>query len=283
MKSYSRQQVIERLKRTRDSGRLILATGAGTGISAKFEEAGGSDLILVFNSGRFRMDGLGSLAGLLAYGDANALALEMGERHILPVVRETPVICSINGTDPTRNLASFLAQASEAGFSGINNFPTVGLIDGKFRQALEQVGLGYDKEVALIELARARELFTMAYVFDDEQARKMAGVGCDAIIVHLGLTVGGSIGAFDSLDIRAAARVVEGISHALHSVNSPCFLLCHGGPIETPENLRELRELIPVDGFLGASSIERIPVEAAIQSATAAFASLRSEAKGRTN
>ena len=160
MKAYTRQEVLDRLHAKKGSGRLIVATGAGTGISAKLEEEGGADLILVFNSGRFRMDGLGSLAGLLAYGDANAIALEMGERHILPIVKDTPVICSINGTDPTRVQDIFLSKVIAAGFSGINNFPTVGLIDGNFRQALEQTGLGYDKEVALIRSARQRGTFS---------------------------------------------------------------------------------------------------------------------------
>ena len=240
MKSCTRKEVIQRLQKRIDSGNLIIATGAGTGISAKFEEQGGADLILVFNSGRYRMDGLGSLAGLMAYGDANAIALEMGERHILPIVKETPVICSINGTDPTRVHERFLSQVIAAGFSGINNFPTVGLIDGRFREALEQTGLGYDKEVDLIHTARAQDVFSMAYVFTRDEARRMLEAGCDALIVHFGLTVGGSIGAKDSISIDAAAGLVQAVSEERKKARSAAFLLVHGGPIENATDVRQL-------------------------------------------
>jgi predicted TIM-barrel enzyme len=271
MRSYTRAEVLKRLQKRLDSGHLILATGAGTGISAKFEEQGGTDLILAFNSGRYRMDGLGSLAGLMAYGDANAIALEMGERHILPIVKETPVICSVNGTDPTRVKDRFLAQVMAAGFSGVNNFPTVGLIDGRFREALEQTGLGYDKEVELIATARARDIFTMAYVFNTDEAKRMVEAGCDALIVHFGLTVGGSIGARDSVSVEEAALLTKAVSEEQRKAGSTAFLLVHGGPIESAADVKKLLAMIRFDGFVGASSIERVPVEPAISEATASF------------
>ncbi|HUZ18928.1 MAG TPA: phosphoenolpyruvate hydrolase family protein [Spirochaetia bacterium] len=275
MKTYTRDQILQRLRKKRSEGRLIIATGAGTGISAKFEEAGSTDLILVFNSGRFRMDGLGSLAGLLAFGDANEIALEMGERHILPAVHETPVICSVNGTDPTRELTTFLGRVETAGFSGVNNFPTVGLIDGNFRRALERIGLGYDKEISLIRLAHERGMFTMAYVFDERQARAMAEAGCDAVIVHFGLTTGGSIGAEESISIERAAETVSRASEEIKKCGASPFLLCHGGPIENVADLKRLTSMVHVDGFVGASSIERIPVEIAVRDATAEFSELK--------
>lgn len=271
MRAYIRKEVIQRLQKKLDSGSLILATGAGTGISAKFEEQGGTDLILVFNSGRYRMDGLGSLAGLLAYGDANAIALEMGERHILPVVKETPVICSVNGTDPTRVKERFLSQVMAAGFSGINNFPTVGLIDGKFREALEHTGLGYDKEVELIAAARSQDIFSMAYVFTTEEARRMLEAGCDALIVHFGLTTGGSIGAKDSMSVEEAASLTKAVAEERKKARSSAFLLVHGGPIENAADVKRLAVLVRFDGFVGASSIERVPVEPAIRNAAASF------------
>ena len=276
MRSYTRKEVIQRLQKRMDSGGLILATGAGTGISAKFEEQGGADLILVFNSGRYRMDGLGSLAGLMAYGDANAIALEMGERHILPIVKETPVICSINGTDPTRVQTRFISQVIAAGFSGINNFPTVGLIDGRFREALEHTGLGYDKEVALIAEAHAQDVFSMAYVFTPDESRRMLEAGCDAVIAHFGLTVGGSIGAKDSISMEEAAGLVQAVSTERKKARSNAFLLVHGGPIENATDVQQLMALAPFDGFVGASSIERVPVEPAIRAATASFGQMRS-------
>lgn len=274
MIQYTREQVLRRLREKLASGRIIVAAGAGTGLSAKAEEEGGADLILVFNSGQYRMHGLGSLSGLMAYGDANAIALEMGERHILPVVKRVPVICSVNGTDPTRVMERFLVQVNAAGFSGVNNFPTVGLIDGRFRAELEQTGMGYDKEVAAMAVAHRLGLFTSAYAFDAGEASRMAGAGCDAVLAHVGLTVGGTVGASRSMSIQEAAARITEIKAAARAQNPQVLVLCHGGPIATPTDLRELLELVVVDGFVGASSMERLPVEIAIRDATAAFSAI---------
>jgi predicted TIM-barrel enzyme len=251
-----------------------VAAGAGTGLSAKAEEEGGADLILVFNSGQYRMHGLGSLSGLMAYGDANAIALEMGERHILPVVQRVPVICSVNGTDPTRVMDRFLSRVSAAGFSGVNNFPTVGLIDGRFRLELEQTGMGYDKEVAAMAAAHRLGLFTCAYAFDAGEASRMAQAGCDLVLAHVGLTAGGTIGAKGTVSLQQAAAVIAQMRDAALAQNPEILVLCHGGPIVTPADLRELLGMVRVDGFVGASSMERLPVEIAIRDATAAFAAI---------
>ncbi len=275
MKQYNRTQLLERLKAKLATGRIIVGAGAGTGITAKFAEQGGADMLLVFNSGRYRMHGLGSLSGLMAYGDANAIALEMGERQILPIVDEVPVICSINGTDPTRVMSVFLKQVMAAGFSGVNNFPTVGLIDGNFRAALETTGMGYDKEVALIRLAHDMDIFTMPYAFNPDEARRMAEAGCDVLIVHVGLTVGGSIGASQAMTVAEAADLVRAMSDAALSVNPNLLILCHGGPIARPEDVQAVLQRVPVHGFVGASSIERLPVETGIRDATAAFSAIR--------
>lgn len=275
MKQHNRQQVLRRLRSKLASGHIIVAAGAGTGISAKFEEAGGADLLLVFNSGRYRMHGLGSLAGLLAYGDANAIALEMGERQILPVVREVPVICSVNGTDPTRVMRTFLQQVMAAGFSGVNNFPTVGLIDGNFRAQLEQTGMGYGKEVEMIALAHEMDIFTIAYAFNAEEARQMAKAGCDVLVAHVGLTAGGAIGAANAMTLDEAAALVGRMAEAAHAINPEMLILCHGGPIAEPADVEAILKLIPIDGFVGASSMERLPVEAGIRATTAAFAAIK--------
>lgn len=275
MKQYTRQEVLKRLNDKLDSGHIIVASGAGTGISAKFEEEGGSDLLLVFNSGRYRMHGLGSLSGLMAYGDANAIALDMGERQILPVVKEVPVICSVNGTDPTRVMSVFLKQAIAAGFSGVNNFPTVGLIDGNFRQALEDTGMGYYKEAEMIALAHEQDIFTMAYAFNAEEARMMAEAGCDLLLAHVGLTIGGSIGAENAMTLEQAADLVGEMMEAATAVNPAILTLCHGGPIAMPDDVERVLELVPVHGFVGASSMERIPVEKSIRETTARFAAIK--------
>lgn len=275
MKQYTRQEILQRLNDKLASGHIIVASGAGTGISAKFEEAGGSDLLLVFNSGRYRMHGLGSLSGLMAYGDANAIALEMGERQILPVVNEVPVICSINGTDPTRVMPVFLKQVMAAGFSGVNNFPTVGLIDGKFRAAIEKTGMGYYKEVDMIRMAHEQDIFTMAYAFNAEEARMMAEAGCDLLLAHVGLTSGGSIGAEDTLTIEQSAEIVGEMMEAASAVKPDILTLCHGGPIAMPEDVERALELVPVHGFVGASSMERMPVEKSITETTARFAAIK--------
>lgn len=275
MKQYSRHDVLERLRARLESGHILVAAGAGTGISAKFEEEGGADLLLVFNSGRYRMHGLGSLSGLLAYGDANAIALEMGERQILPIVKHVPVICSVNGTDPTRVMAAFLRQVMAAGFSGVNNFPTVGLIDGNFRAALEKTGMGYHKEAEMIHLANELNIFTMAYAFNAEEARLMAQAGCDLLLAHVGLTAGGSIGAEETMPLDQATDLVGEMMEAASAVNPDILTLCHGGPIATPEDVEQVLARVPVHGFVGASSMERLPVEKGIRETTARFAAIR--------
>lgn len=275
MKQYTRHELLARLRDRLGSGHIIVAAGAGTGISAKFEEAGGADLLLVFNSGLYRMHGLGSLSGLLAYGDANAIALEMGERHVLPVVKETPVICSVNGTDPTRVMRVHLRRIVEAGFSGVNNFPTVGLIDGNFRATLEKTGMGYDKEAEMIALAHELDIFTMAYAFNAAEARMMAEAGCDLLLAHVGLTAGGSIGAAETMTLEQAAALVGEMRAAALAVRPDILTLCHGGPIAAPEDVERLLQLVPVEGFVGASSMERLPVERGIEETTRRFASIR--------
>ena len=274
MIQYTREEVLRRLRSKLASGRIIVAAGAGTGLSAKAEEEGGADLILVFNSGQYRMHGLGSLSGLMAYGDANAIALEMGERHVLPVVREVPVLCSVNGTDPTRLMDRWLVRVSAAGFSGVNNFPTVGLIDGRFRAELEQTGMGYEKEVETMALARRMGLFTAAYAFDEGEAARMARAGCDMLLAHVGLTAGGAVGSRSPLSLAEAASRIGRMSEAARQENPDILVMCHGGPIATPADVRALLGLVPVQGFVGASSMERLPVEVAIREATAAFVAI---------
>ncbi len=253
-----------------------MGAGAGTGISAKFAEEGGADLIIIYNSGRFRMAGHGSLAGLLAYGDANAIVKEMGEREVLPVVRNVPVIAGVMGTDPMRRMEHLLAELDTLGFSGINNFPTVGLIDGRFRMELERTAMGFGKEVEMIRLAHERGFFTVVYVFNPDEAIAMASVGADVIIAHLGLTVGGTIGLAenDALSLEKAPVIVQQIGDAAKRVKSDVILLCHGGPIATPENAAYVLGRCAAVGFVGASSMERLPVETAIAATTRAFKSI---------
>jgi len=274
MIQYTREQVLRRLREKLASRRIIVAAGAGTGLSAKAEEEGGADLLLVFNSGQYRMHGLGSLSGLMAYGNANEIALEMGQRHVLPIVKQVPVICSVNGTDPTRVMERHLAQVVAAGFSGVNNFPTVGLIDGRFRAELEQTGMGYGKEVAAMAAAHRLGIFTCAYAFDADEAGRMAEAGCDLVLAHVGLTAGGTIGAKGTVSLQQAAAVIAQMRDAALAQNPEILVLCHGGPIVTPADLRELLGMVRVDGFVGASSMERLPVEIAIRDATAAFAAI---------
>ncbi len=275
MKQYTREQVLERLHAKLASGRIIVAAGAGTGISAKFEEEGGADFIMVFNSGRYRMHGLGSLSGWMAYGDANAITLDMGERQILPIVKEAPVICSVNGTDPTRVMEVFLKKIKDAGFSGVNNFPTIGMIDGNFRAALEDTGMGYNKEVAVTALAHEMGLFTTAYVFNGEEAKMMAQAGCDCLLAHVGLTSGGAIGASETMSLDEAADKTREMARAAKAVNPDILVLCHGGPISSPSDVEEILKRVPVHGFVGASSMERLPVEEGIRGKTAEFAVIK--------
>lgn len=273
---FSRKEVLQRLREQIAQGRPIVGAGAGTGISAKFAEVGGADLIIIYNSGRFRMAGHGSLAGLLAYGDANAIVKEMGEREVLPVVRDVPVIAGVMGTDPLRSMDYLLAELDALGFSGINNFPTVGLIDGRFRMELERTGMGFGREVDMIRAAHERGFFTCVYVFDTEQAKAMAKAGADTIIAHVGLTVGGSIGLAndDALSLEKTPALVQAIGDAAKGVKSDILLLCHGGPIATPEDAAYVLARTDAVGFVGASSMERLPVETAIAATTRAFKSI---------
>jgi predicted TIM-barrel enzyme len=273
---FSRPEVLRRLQGQIDQGIPIVAAGAGTGISAKFAEAGGADLIIIYNSGRYRMAGHGSLAGLLAYGDANAIVKEMGEREVLPVVKNVPVIAGVMGTDPMRRMDYLLSELDALGFSGINNFPTVGLIDGRFRMELERTQMGFGKEIEMIGAAHQRGFFTAVYVFDAEQAEAMARVGADVIIVHVGLTVGGSIGLAgnDALSLEQAPELVQTVGAAAKRVNPGALVLCHGGPIATPDDAAYVLERCDAVGFVGASSMERLPVENAIATTTRAFKSI---------
>jgi predicted TIM-barrel enzyme len=273
---FSREEVIRRLREQLRQRRPIVGAGAGTGISAKFAEVGGADLIIIYNSGRFRMAGHGSLAGLLAYGDANAIVKEMGEREVLPVVRDTPVIAGVMGTDPLRRMEHLLAELDSLGFSGINNFPTVGLIDGRFRMELERTSMGFGKEVDMIRAAHEHGFFTCVYVFNPDESEAMARAGADSIIAHVGLTVGGSIGLAndDALSLEKAPALVQSIGEAAKRIKSDVILLCHGGPIASPEDAAYVLARCDAVGFVGASSMERLPVETAIATTTRAFKSI---------
>jgi predicted TIM-barrel enzyme len=275
---YTREQVLERLRAQLAQGKAIIGAGAGTGISAKFAEAGGADLIIIYNSGRYRMAGHGSLAGLLAFGDANQIVYEMGEREVLPVVKEAPVIAGVNGTDPLRQMPHFLRQLDELGFSGINNFPTVGLIDGRFRAELEATNLGFYREVEMIRLAHELGFFTIVYVFTPEESAQMARAGADCVIAHMGLTVGGSIGLAReggvAMRLEDAPAKVQAIGEAAWAVNKDILLLSHGGPIATPEDAAYVQERCDAVGFVGASSMERLPVEMAITETMRRFKSI---------
>jgi len=253
----------------------IIAGGAGTGLSAKCQEAGGIDLIVIYNSGRFRMAGRGSLAGLLAYGNANATVIEMA-REVLPVVEKTPVLAGINGTDPFCLFDPFLNEISAMGFSGVQNFPTVGLIDGVFRQNLEETGMSYAQEVEMIRHAREKELFTTPYVFDAAQAEDMTRAGADIIVAHMGLTAGGAIGAHTALTVEECVRRIDDIAGAALSLRTDIIVLCHGGPIAEPAQAAwVLSRTRNCHGFYGASSMERLPTETAIIRQTQAFKQIR--------
>jgi predicted TIM-barrel enzyme len=254
-----------------DRGEPIIGGGAGTGLSAKCEEAGGIDLIVIYNSGRYRMAGRGSLAGLLAYGNANEIVVDMA-REVLPVVRHTPVLAGVNGTDPFMITDVFLPELARLGFAGVQNFPTVGLIDGVFRLNLEETGMGYDAEVDMIRRAAELELLTTPYVFGEADAEAMTDAGADIIVCHLGLTTGGSIGAETALDLDGCVERVDAWSAAARAVREDVIVLCHGGPIATPEDAAYvLRHAERVHGFYGASSMERLPTEVALREQTEAF------------
>jgi len=273
--SFTRDEMLARLHAQVAAGKPIVGCGAGTGISAKFAEAGGADLIIIYNSGRYRMAGRGSLAGLLAYGDANAIVEDMAS-EVLPVARNTPVLAGINGTDPFRLMPVFLKHLKEIGFSGVQNFPTVGLIDGSFRANLEATGMGYDKEVDAIGVAHEIGLFCSPYVFDGDQAKAMARAGADMLVVHVGLTTAGSIGAAVALTLDEAIDRALTIAEAGRQVREDILVIVHGGPFDEPDKVGQALARMPgIAGFFGASSIERLPTERAIRSQVEQFKELK--------
>lgn len=272
--TVSRQDVLARLRAQVAAGRPIVGAGAGTGLSAKCAEAGGVDLLIIYNSGRYRMAGRGSLAGLLPYGDANAIVQDMA-REVLPVVRDTPVLAGVCGTDPFRRMDLFLDELKAMGFAGVQNFPTVGLYDGTFRVNLEETGMGYGLEVDMVRAAHERDLLTAPYVFDPQQAADMAAAGADVLVPHVGLTTKGAIGAGTAMTLDQAAAAVQEMHDAAKRVNPDVLVLCHGGPIAEPEDARYVLEhTTGVVGFFGASSIERLPTERAVTEQTRAFKAL---------
>jgi predicted TIM-barrel enzyme len=262
--AFTRQQVLQRLRNVIADGRPIIGGGAGTGISAKFEEAGGVDLIIIYNSGRYRMAGRGSLSGLMPYGDANAIVIEMAS-EVLTIVQNTPVLAGVCGTDPFRQMPFFLKQVADTGFSGVQNFPTVGLIDGLFRKNLEETGMGFGLEVDMIRLAHEMDLLTTPYCFNADDAVAMARAGADVVVAHLGLTTKGTIGATTAVTLEDAPKKVQEIADAAKRVNKDVIVLCHGGPISEPADAEYvLARTEGIHGFYGASSMERLPVEKAI-------------------
>ena len=269
---YTRDEVRARLQATVDRNEAIIAAGAGTGISAKFIEKGGADLLIIYNSGRFRMSGHGSTAGMMAYGDANAVAMEIGEYEVLPTVKEIPVICGVHATDPRRRMWHWLLQVKEMGFSGINNFPTHCIVDGHFRNVLEETGMPFEKEVETVAIASKMDLFSVVYVAKPEEAAAMAKAGADAVIAHVGTTVGGSIGVTGATcTMEEAAGRCQAIFEAARAVNPKIFLLSHGGPINTPEDATKINQLTDAQGFVGASSLERMGVEESLTALTRQF------------
>jgi predicted TIM-barrel enzyme len=260
----TRDESLARLRAQVEQGLPIIGAGAGTGLSAKLAEAGGADLIIIYNSGRYRMGGRGSLAGLLPFGDANAIVVDMA-REVLPVVKRTPVLAGVCGTDPFRLMDVFLDELKRIGFSGVQNFPTVGLYDGTFRLGLEETGMGFGLEVEMIRLAHERDLLTAPYVFDEEQATAMAQAGADVLVPHMGLTTGGAIGAASAKTLSECVELVQAMHDAANRVNPEILVLCHGGPIALPDDAAYvLANTEGVVGFFGASSMERLPTEIAM-------------------
>ncbi|HEY8339796.1 MAG TPA: phosphoenolpyruvate hydrolase family protein [Egibacteraceae bacterium] len=271
----NRSEILARLRAVVDGGEPIIGAGAGTGLSAKCAEAGGVDLIIIYNSGRYRMAGRGSLAGVLAYGDANAIVMDMA-REVLPVVKDTPVLAGVMGTDPFRKMDVFLREVAEAGFAGVQNFPTVGLIDGVFRANLEETGMGFDLEVEMIRMAREMDLLTTPYAFNVEEARKMAAAGADVLVPHMGLTTKGTIGAKTAITLDEAVERVQAMHDAAKQENPDILVLCHGGPIAEPEDAAYVLERTEgVVGFYGASSMERLPTEVAMTENMKRFKSIK--------
>ena len=280
---YTREEVRERLHAKLRQGRAVIAAGAGTGISAKFIEKGGADLIIIYNSGRFRMMGHGSTAGMMAYGDANAIAMEIGEYEVLPVVEEVPVICGVHATDPRRRMWHWLGRVKEMGFSGVNNFPTHTIVDGHFRGVLEETGMSVRKEYEMVALARRMDLFSIVYVGSPEEAAEMAKAGADAIIAHVGTTVGGSVGVRQAVvSWDHTLQVTQDIIRAARQVRNDIFFLCHGGPINTPADAKRVLDGTDAVGFVGASSLERMGVEESLTSLTRTFKSLKAPAASRS-
>lgn len=273
--AIDRKTALERLQSQVKTGRPIIGAGAGTGISAKFTLAGGVDLIIIYNSGRYRMAGRGSLAGLLAYGDANQIVLEMAN-EVLPIAENSAVLAGVNGTDPFKIMKNFLKQIKDIGFTGVQNFPTVGLIDGQFRQNLEETDMGYYKEVEMIAMAHDMDLLTCPYVFNENDAIEMTKAGADVIVAHMGLTTKGAIGARTALTLDDCAERIQAIHDAAKSVNPNVMVICHGGPIAEPEDAQYIFDHTKgIVGFFGASSMERIPVEVAIKANAERFKSLK--------
>ena len=271
---FSRDAILDRMRAKLAAGKPIVGGGAGTGLSAKMSEAGGVDLLVIYNSGRFRMGGRGSLSGMMPYGDANAIVMDMA-REVIPVVTRTPVLAGICGTDPFRVMKLFLQQVDQAGFSGVQNFPTVGLIDGRFRQNLEETGMGFGPEVDMIRTAHQMGLLTTPYCFDCDQAAALATAGADILIPHMGLTTKGTIGAETALTLEEAVRRVQEMHDAAKRINPDVLVLCHGGPIAEPEDAQYILDQTEgISGFYGASSMERLPVEPAIEERVRQFTEL---------
>lgn len=271
MPKFERKELLKKFNKMKADGVPIVGGGAGTGLSARCEEEGGIDLIVIYNSGRYRMAGRGSLSGLLAYGNANEIVKEMAS-EVIPVTKSTPVLAGVNGTDPFCNFDMFLDDLVRLGFSGIQNFPTVGLIDGTFRANLEETGMSFSQEVDVIRMASEKGMFTTPYVFSDEDAIAMAKAGADIIVCHLGLTTGGSIGAETALDLDSCVKSIDSWSDAALSVNPDVIVLCHGGPISMPDDAEYvLKRTKNCHGFYGASSMERLPTEVALVEQTKKF------------
>ena len=273
--SFTREQTLARLRERLAAGVPIIGGGAGTGISAKFEEVGGIDLIIIYNSGRYRMAGRGSLAGLMPYGDANQIVMDMAG-EVLTIVKDTPVLAGVCASDPFRQMDLFLNEVQAIGFAGIQNFPTVGLIDGSFRANLEETGMGYDREVELVRIARQKDLLTTPYAFNTEEAERMADAGADVIVAHMGLTTKGTIGAETAFTLEQSVVKVQEIADAARGVRDDVIVLCHGGPIAMPEDAQfVLSRTNHVHGFYGASSMERLPVETALTEQVKTFKAIR--------
>jgi predicted TIM-barrel enzyme len=275
--SFPRSEILTRLRKLIDDGIPIIGGGAGTGISAKFEEEGGVDLMVIYNSGRFRMAGRGSLSGTMPYGDANAIVMDMAS-EVLTIVTKTPILAGVCGTDPFRQMPIFLKDVRDIGFSGVQNFPTVGLIDGMYRQNLEETGMGYGLEVDMIRTAHEMDLLTTPYAFNPEEAAQMAAAGADVVVAHMGLTTKGSIGATTALTLEQVPASVQAICDAARGVREDVIVLCHGGPISMPDDAAYiLQNTSGLNGFYGASSMERLPVETAITEQMRQFKAIRFE------